>query len=96
MLQIGRWFLNVACAPSTYYDLPWATGLLAILYLSLGAMCIARMFQVKQSVTAILIGALVASFPTVTSVLMYHYVADGYMLAFLFLYEMFLTAGQHD
>lgn len=84
MLQIGRWFLNVACAPSTYYDLPWATGLLAILYLSLGAMCIARMFQVKQSVTAILIGALVASFPTVTSVLMYHYVADGYMLAFLF------------
>ena len=31
-----------------------------------------------------MIGALVATFPTVTSVMMYNYVADGYALAFLF------------
>ena len=37
----------------------------------------------RKNVTAALIGAAVITFPTVTSVLMYNYVADGYAFAFL-------------
>ena len=84
MLALGRWFLPVACAPSSFYDLPWLAGLFAILYHGAGAVCICKMFGVKKNTTAALIGALVATFPTVTSVMMYNYVADGYALAFLF------------
>ena len=83
MLALGRWFLPVACAPSSFYDLPWLAGVIAILYHGAGAVCICKMFGVKKNTTAALIGALAATFPTVTSVMMYNYVADGYALAFL-------------
>lgn len=83
MMKIGRWFLPVVCAPSSFYDLPWLTGLLALFFHALGAVCICRTFRVRKHTTAALIGALVITFPTVTSVLMYNYVADGYAIAFL-------------
>ncbi|MBR5517983.1 MAG: glucosyltransferase domain-containing protein [Clostridia bacterium] len=93
MLALGRWFLPVVCAPSSFYDLPWLAGLLAILFHGAGAVCICKMFGVKKNTTAALIGALTATFPTVTSVMMYNYVADGYAFAFLLsaMAAMFLT-----
>ena len=84
MISMGRWFLPVVCAPSSFYDLPFIAGLMAIIFHGLGAVCICKMFGVRKNITASLIGALVATFPTVTSVMMYNYVADGYALAFLF------------
>ena len=84
MISMGRWFLPVVCAPSSFYDLPFITGLMAIIFHGLGAVCICKMFGVRKNITAALIGATVITFPTVTSVMMYNYVADGYALAFLF------------
>ncbi len=83
MTALGRWFLSVVCAPSSYYDLPFVAGFLAILLHGLGAVCICKIFDVKKNITAGLIGAVVATFPTVTSVMTYNYVADGYACAFL-------------
>ncbi len=83
MIAMGRWFLPVACTPSSFYDLPWVAGLLAIIFHAFGAVCICKMLDVRKNITAALIGALVATFPTVTSVMMYNYVADGYALSFL-------------
>ena len=83
MVKIGRWFLPVVCTPSSFYDLPWLVGLLALLIHALGAVCICKMFCVQKNTTAALIGAAVITFPTVSSVLMYNYVADGYAFAFL-------------
>lgn len=83
MLAMGRWFLSIAAAPSSYYDLPWLAGLMTIVFFALGAVCICRMFDIRKNTAAALIGAAVASFPNVTSVLMYNYVADAYGLSFL-------------
>lgn len=83
MVALGRWFLPVASAPSSYYDLPWVTGVLSIIFHGLGAVCICKIFHVANPITAVLIGASVVSFPTVTSVLLYNYVADSYAFAFL-------------
>ena len=93
MVGLGRWFLPVVCAPSSFYDLPWLVGLLALVFHGLGALCICQMFRVRKCITAALIGAVVITFPTVTSVLMYHYVADGYAIAFFLscLAAMFLV-----
>ena len=82
MVAMGRWFLPVVCAPSSFYDLPWLAGLLALIFHALGAVCICKIFDVRKTVTAVLIGASVITFPTVTSVLTYNYVADGYAIAF--------------
>ncbi len=83
MISMGRWFLPVVCAPSSFYDLPFITGIMAIIFHGLGAVCICKMFGVRKNITAALIGATAITFPAVTSVMMYNYVADGYAIAFL-------------
>ena len=37
MVTSGRWFLTVVCGISSYYDLNWVIGFLAIFYLSIAA-----------------------------------------------------------
>lgn len=46
MVALGRWFLPVVCAPSSFYDLPWLTGLISIICHGLGAVCICKTFNV--------------------------------------------------
>lgn len=82
MIALGRWFLPVVCSFSSFYDLPFLNGIMAILFHALSAVCICRILNVKRKITAFLIGAVIVSFPTVTSVMMYNYVADGYSIAF--------------
>ena len=84
MIGMGRWFLHAVCSPSSFYDLPFVTGFIAIFFFGLGALCICSMFSVKKNTTAVLIGALVVTFPSVTSVMFYSYVADGYAISFFF------------
>ncbi len=82
MLAIGRWFLPVVCSFGSFYDLPFLSGITAIVFHALGAVVICKIFDIKKNITAAMIGAVIVSFPTVTSVMMYNYVADGYSIAF--------------
>ncbi len=82
MISLGRWFLPIVCSFSSFYDLPFLNGLIAIAFHGLGAVCICKIFNIKKKVTAGMIGAMAVSVPTVTSVMMYNYVADGYSMAF--------------
>jgi len=93
MVSLGRWFLPVVCSFSSFYDLPLLNGLIAIVFHALGAVCICKILDVKKKITAGLIGAVVVSFPTVTSIMMYNYVADGYGIAFFLsvLAALFMT-----
>lgn len=82
MVALGRWFLPVVCAPSSFYDLPFLSGMLAIVFHALSAVLVCKMLGVQGKIPAALIGAVIVCFPTVTSVMMYNYVADGYSIAF--------------
>ena len=82
MIALGRWFLPVVCSFSSFYDLPFLNGIIAIVFHALSAVCICRILHVQKKITAFFIGAVIVSFPTVTSVMMYNYVADGYSIAF--------------
>ncbi len=82
MIGLGRWFLPVVCSFSSFYDLPLLNGLLSIVFHALGAVFICGMLDVRKRITAAIIGAVTVSFPTVTSVMMYNYVADGYGISF--------------
>ena len=96
MVAIGRWFLPVVCSLSSFYDLPFLNGVIAIIFHALGGICICKMLNVKNKITAGLIGAVVVSFPAVTSVMMYAYVADGYAVAFFLstLAALFMTKDE--
>ncbi|MBQ4517848.1 MAG: glucosyltransferase domain-containing protein [Clostridia bacterium] len=93
MIGLGRWFLPVVCACSSFYDLPFLNGVIAILFHGLSAVCICKILNVQKKTTACLIGAVISSFPVVTSVMMYNYVADGYSISFFLatLAALFMT-----
>ena len=67
MVPLGRWFLPVVCSFSSFYDLPFLNGIIAIVFYSLGAVYICKILNVRDKITAALIGGIMVSFPTVTS-----------------------------
>ncbi|MCR5849057.1 MAG: glucosyltransferase domain-containing protein [Lachnospiraceae bacterium] len=83
MVTSGRWFLTVACGISSYYDLNFVNGLLAIIFIALGAVLVTRFFDVKRKSSLILIPAIMATFPAVAATMSYMYTVDGYMLGLL-------------
>jgi hypothetical protein len=82
MIELGRWFLPVVCSVSSFYDLPFLNGIIAIIFHAMSAVCVCKILNVNKKITAGLIGGVLVSFPTVTSVMMYNYVADGYAISF--------------
>ena len=83
MITSGRWFLTVACCISSYYTLPWLIGLLAMLYLGIAAVLLVEFLEVRQGLAAVLVGGLLAVFPSLASTFAYVFTMDGYMLAVL-------------
>ena len=84
MVGSGRWFLMIACGFSSYFDLPWITGLFAVLYAALTAVIIVIVFEIENPCTIIISSGLLVSFPAVTETMFFEYTADGYMMAMLF------------
>ncbi len=82
-LASGRWFLNAACILSSSFDLPWLTGVLALLWVGLTAVIIADIYQIENPFVLFLTGGLLVSFPCITNTFFYEFTADGYMLAML-------------
>jgi len=83
MITSGRWFLRVACGISSDYTLPWVIGVLCVCYLAVTAVLLQRFFKVKHTFTAVLLGMILVTYPTLTSNFAYIFTADGYMLALL-------------
>lgn len=86
MVQSGRWFLAVACSFSSFFDLPWITGLFSVFFMALTAVVITEVFEMKNPCLIVVSGGLLVSFPSIYSALSYGFTADGYMIA------MFLSA----
>lgn len=79
----GRWLLSIACGFSSYFDLPWVTGLLSIIFIAVTSVVIVKLFDVKKSTVIIIISGLLVSFPAITETFFFGFTADGYMLAML-------------
>ena len=81
MITSGRQFLTFACGLSSFYNLPWVNGLLALVFLGLTAVVITELFSIRKPLAAALAGAVLASFPAVTGTFVFVYTIDGYMIA---------------
>lgn len=91
-IHLGRCFLTLACGISSYYDLSWVNGFLSLCYLSVTAILISELLRLSKKSTLVLLGALLVTFPAVTSTFGYLYTADGYMLAMLCMtFAIYLT-----
>ena len=81
MITSGRQFLTFACGGSSFYNLPWINGLLALFFLGLTAVVLTELFEIKTPFFAALAGAVLAAFPATTGTFVFIYTVDGYMLA---------------
>lgn len=83
VLGSGRWALSLACGISSYFDLPWVNGLMCCVAIALTVAVIVALFDIKNSVLIMLIGALFAAAPATTETLFFMFTADGYLFAML-------------
>lgn len=80
----GRWLLMYASTISSDVTLPWVIGLLSLLYLSLTAMVLVELLELKNKLPIFLVSAVLVLYPSITETFSYLYTADPYLLALLF------------
>lgn len=97
MITSARWFLTVACGISSYFTLPWLIGLLSLLFLGIGAAALVEFLEIDDTISVVVISALLVSFPALASTYAYIFTADGYMfaLAMVFLAVAFVEKGKY-
>ncbi len=94
MITSGRQFLTYACGISSFYNLPWINGVLAIFYLALTSVVVVEGLGIESKIGAALSGGLLVTFPAVASTFCYIFTIDGYMLAVLLSALAFLFADR--
>lgn len=77
----GRFFLTYATGISSYFDLPWVTGILSIIYVAIIVVMIIELFNIASPLVKILIAVMTVALPNITSTFAYMYTADGYLFA---------------
>lgn len=83
MVTSGRWFLVCACGISSFYDLNFVNGLLAVIFMAITAVYVTRFFDVQKKASMILIPAVMVTFPAFAATMAYMYTVDGYMFGLL-------------
>ena len=94
MITSGRQFLQFACSISSYYDLPWLNGLLAVFWLAVTSVLVVEGLGIKSHINVVLSAGVIVTFPSVISTFAYSFTVDGYMLAALLATAAFLVADR--
>lgn len=84
----GRWFLGIVEDIMRHigglYSAPVFNGFLSLFFVAVTAVLIVHIFEIKNCIIAIYIGAIMIVFPAVTSTFVYMFTAPMYMLSLLF------------
>lgn len=94
MLSSGRPFLTYVCAISSYFNLPWLNGILALFFLSISMVLLVEVFQLEHPVTIMLASAFVVAFPSTAEGFCYIFTIDGYMIALMLSVLAFLLTDR--
>ncbi|MCL2807140.1 MAG: glucosyltransferase domain-containing protein [Coriobacteriia bacterium] len=79
----GRWLLDLACAISGDFAVPWINGILAIIYISISSCFIVACLKVRNTLSCVLISALLMTIPVVASGFTFLATADAIFLSLL-------------
>lgn len=82
-ISSGRWGLEIIRLVLPDYSMPWLWGLLSICLIGLGVCIIADVFEIDSARLQILLGALVVTFPSITSSFCYMFTSSAYAVGFL-------------
>lgn len=86
-ISSGRWFLfllgEFALKYGLSYNLPWLNGIIFLVLIAIIAGFLVSTLQIQSKLSAILIGAMVVSFPAATATLFFKFTAPYYGVAIL-------------
>ena len=94
MITSGRQFLTYACGISSFYNLPWINGILAIFFLAITSVVVVEGLGIESKTGAVLAAGFLVTFPAVSSTFCYIFTVDGYMVAVLLAALAFLAADR--
>ncbi|MDD3212623.1 MAG: glucosyltransferase domain-containing protein [Eubacteriales bacterium] len=80
---LGRWSCSWLCSLSTVYSMPLVNGLMMILAVSLLAVVVTMLLEIRSTFFAMLAALVLIAYPSVGDTLKYLHLADGYMIAAL-------------
>ena len=84
MITSGRWFLIAACAPTSFFSLPWIIGIVALLYIALASVLTVKILKIENPCFIVLASAIITVFPSLSSNFAYVFTMDGYMMGMWF------------
>lgn len=77
----GRWFLGIVNIFSGPFTVPVINGLLAIFFVTLSALLIISIYNIKCEVNKIIVITLMVSFPALAAGMLYMFTVDGYAIS---------------
>ena len=91
-IQTGRWFNKVINVLSYGYIMPMIVGIFVTLFLALSAFYICKIFSIEKKINAILIAALLTTFPSIAFTNLFLYDSANYHFGvFLAVLAVFVT-----
>mgnify|MGYP004479975625 CR=1 FL=1 len=84
MICIGRWSAGVFDKISSYFILPWITGVISILLLACISVIIVRLYDIENKISIFIISASIITCPSIMATLGYIEWGDPYMFSYLF------------
>ncbi len=82
--SLGRFLLPLIEKIRGTRELPWLIGVICILLIGIAAILIAELFDIKGTISLVLLAWILVANPIVTSIFAYMYTADGYMIGLVF------------
>lgn len=79
--ELGRWLLTYAAGISSWFSLPVVNGILGLIYAGAAVMLMVELLDIDSKVNAILVGAIVITFPTVACLNAYMFAVDPFLLS---------------
>lgn len=82
--EVGRWFLPRLNKITVIESNPWYNGVLALVLISLSCVFIYKTLGLKRKISAVLLSAIVITFPSLASTMSYMFTMDLYAYGLLF------------
>lgn len=82
--ELGRWFLPRLNIITVTESAPWFNGVLALVLISIACVFIYKTLGLQRKMSAVLLSAIVMTFPSLASTMSYMFTMDLYAFGFLF------------
>ena len=95
MVRTGRWLNTIISSVSYGYVMPMTAGIFVALFLAVAAFYVCKLFDISSKLPAVLIGALLVTYPSISATNLYLYDTPNYHFAAMLAVIAVYVAAQY-